>query len=211
MEPIFPLFPLQLVVFIGEPLNLHIFEPRYRQLIHESEKSGQLFGIPAFIDGKIMQVGTKMRLTRIEKTYPDGKMDVRTEGVSLFRITELYNPVPGKLYSGASIQDLPVTTRGDVVSGQQILERVRTLFDLLNIQKELPGNPEKFTTYSLAHHVGFSLEQEYNFLCITNEVERQQFMLAHLDQFIPMVKESNRLRKRVKMNGHFKNIIPPEF
>jgi len=211
MEPILPLFPLQLVVFIGEPLNLHIFEPRYRQLIHESEKTGQFFGIPAFIDGKVMQVGTKMRLTKIEKTYPDGKMDVCTEGVSLFRITELYNPAPEKLYSGASVQELPVTVRGDLVSARQILDRINTLFQLLNISKDLPDNPEDLSTYSLAHHVGFSLEQEYNFLCITNEVERQQFMLAHLDQFIPMVQEANRLRKRVKMNGHFKNIIPPEF
>lgn len=206
-----PLFPLQLVVFIGEPLNLHIFEPRYRQLIHESEKTGQLFGIPAFIDGKVMQVGTKMRLAKIEKTYPDGKMDVRTEGVSLFRITELYNPAPDKLYSGASVQELPVEMQGDPALAERILERVKTLFQLLKIDKELPVRPEELSTYALAHHVGFSLEQEYNFLCITSEVERQQFMIAHLGQFIPMVREANRLRQRVKMNGHFKNIIPPEF
>lgn len=211
MEPVLPLFPLQLVVFIGEDLNLHIFEPRYRQLVQEAEDEGKLFGIPAFIEGRVMPVGTRVRLKRIEKKYPDGKMDVRTEGVDLFRIMEFYNPVPEKLYSGASVQDMPVNMQGDPLAAGQILEQVRYLFELLGIQKPLPREATHFSTYEIGHHVGFSLEQEYEFLCIVEETERQQFMIAHLEHFIPMVEEANRLRERVKLNGHFKNIIPPNF
>lgn len=211
MEPVLPLFPLELVVFIGEHLNLHIFEPRYRQLMQEAEEEGILFGIPAFVEGRVMPVGTRMRLQSIEKRYPDGKLDVRTQGVDLFRIMELYNPAPEKLYSGATVQDLPVNLTGDPIAAQQILEQVRRLFQMLGIQKTLPEDPTTFSTYEIGHHVGFSLEQEYEFLCMTEEVERQQFMLAHLEHFIPMVEEANRLRERVKMNGHFKNIIPPKF
>lgn len=211
MEPVLPLFPLQLVVFIGENLNLHIFEPRYRQLVQEAEDDDQLFGIPAFIDGQVMPIGTRVRLKSIEKRYPDGKMDVRTEGVDLFRIMELYNPAPDKLYSGATVQEMPVNMQGDPLTAQQILEQVRHLFTLLGIQKTLPTDASVFSTYEIGHHVGFSLEQEYEFLCIPAEIERQQFMIAHLEHFIPMVEEANRLRERVKMNGHFKNIIPPKF
>jgi len=211
MEPVLPLFPLQLVVFPGEDLNLHIFEPRYRQLIQEAEEDGTSFGVPAFIGGRIMPVGTRMGLKAIEKKYPDGKLDVRTEGLDLFRITELYNPAPDKLYSGATIQEMPVNRQGDPLAAREILEQVRHLFTLLDIQKTLPEDASMFSTYEIGHHVGFSLEQEYEFLCIGEEAERQQFMIAHLGQFIPMVEEANRLRERVKMNGHFKNIIPPRF
>ncbi|MEO1628994.1 MAG: LON peptidase substrate-binding domain-containing protein, partial [Bacteroidota bacterium] len=45
-----PLFPLKLVVYPGEQLNLHIFEPRYKQLIRECEQNKVTFGIPAFIN-----------------------------------------------------------------------------------------------------------------------------------------------------------------
>lgn len=211
MDPVLPLFPLQLVVFVGEDLNLHIFEPRYQQLVKEAEEDAQPFGIPAFIDGKVMPVGTRMRLKRIVKRYPDGKLDVETQGIGLFRITEFYNPVPEKLYSGASVQDMPFSREGDILAAEQILQQVQYLFALLGVQKDLPQSPAELSTYDIGHHVGFSLEQEYEFLCITEETDRQQFMLGHLEQFIPVVEEANRLRERVKMNGHFKNIIPPKF
>ena len=78
-----PMFPLQLVVFPGEHLNLHIFEPRYKQLILECEKEKKTFGVPSFIEGKMMEIGTEMRLIAVEKKYENGEMDVRTEGVAL--------------------------------------------------------------------------------------------------------------------------------
>ena len=62
-----PLFPLQLVVYPGEKLNLHIFEPRYKQLIQECQEQGTTFGIPAFIDSEIMSIGTEIELLKIEK------------------------------------------------------------------------------------------------------------------------------------------------
>ncbi len=94
MTDFLPLFPLQLVVFPGEKLNLHIFEPRYKQLIREVEQNGTTFGIPSYIDGKVMDVGTEIRLISVEKRYEDGQMDIRTEGMGLFRIIELYRVAP---------------------------------------------------------------------------------------------------------------------
>ena len=59
-----PLFPLKLVAFPGEQLNLHIFEPRYKQLFRECEENQITFGIPAFIDNKIMDIGTELKLEK---------------------------------------------------------------------------------------------------------------------------------------------------
>ena len=61
----------------------------------------------------------------------------------------------------------------------------------------------------MGHHVGLSLEQEYELLSISSEEDRQDYMLEHLERLIPIVKDMETLRKRVQMNGHFKNIIPP--
>lgn len=211
MPALLPLFPLQLVVFPREKLNLHIFEPRYKQLIRECEEAGKTFGIPAYIDGKIKDVGTELKLVNIEKMYPKGEMDIRTLGIGLFKIQKRLLKAPGKLYSAAEVERLEFTLEGDYVMNEKILILVSELFQLLNINKPIPKDPNHFITYEIAHHVGLTLEQEYDFLNLTTEIERQSFLFNHLKRLIPIVKEMEKLREKVKMNGHFKNIIPPEF
>lgn len=208
MSEILPLFPLQLVAFPGENLNLHVFEPRYRQLVKECEE-GSTFGIPAFIDGRVKELGTEMELVNVEKTYADGRMDVKTKGVQVFRIEEFYSRAPGKLYAGATITPLEYENDGDILQSNKIVEKITELFDILKINKAIP-DPSNFFTFDMAHHVGLTVEQEYEILSIRSEEDRQDFMLEHLEKLIPIVKEMEELRKRVQMNGHFKNIIPPQ-
>ena len=66
-----PVFPLSIVVYPGEALNLHIFEPRYRQLILECATSGKPFGIPVVLDNKLRELGTLVEVTEISKTYDE--------------------------------------------------------------------------------------------------------------------------------------------
>jgi ATP-dependent Lon protease len=207
-----PMFPLKLVVFPNEKLNLHIFEPRYKQLIMECEAEGKTFGIPAFIDNKMMELGTEMRLIAIEKRHAKGEMDIRTEAIGLFKIVDFYNQAIGKMYGAADIETLKIPeTEGDFLKNETILAQVAELFQLLNVNKELPTDIAHFKTYDVAHYVGFSIEQEYDFLCIRTELERQDFMEKHLKTVLPVVKEMDYLRQRALLNGHFKNIVPPKF
>lgn len=212
MNEMLPLFPLQLVAFPGESLNLHIFEPRYRQLAKACEEEGATFGIPAYINGKVMEVGTEMRLVAVEKRYPNGELDIRTEGIRPFRIEQFFRQAPGKLYAGAQIDLLEYTsTEGDITISMQLIELIGELFALLSIDKPVPEDPATLQTFDVAHHVGFSIEQEYQFLCIPNELSRQEYMRAHLEKMLPVVREMNNLQERARMNGHFKNIQPPKF
>ena len=57
---VLPLFPLQLVVFPNEKVNLHIFEPRYKKLIRRCDENSENFGIIPYIKGKIIDVGTEL-------------------------------------------------------------------------------------------------------------------------------------------------------
>ena len=86
MTNFIPIFPLELVVYPGEKVNLHIFEDRYKQLITECKKDKKLFGIPAVIKNKISETGTLVEIDEIVKQYDDGRMDITTIGVSIFRI-----------------------------------------------------------------------------------------------------------------------------
>lgn len=211
MSLFLPLFPLKLVAFPGEKLNLHIFEPRYRQLIQECESEKTTFGIPPYLNGKLMPFGTELRLLGVEKRYPDGKMDIRTEGIGIFRIEDFQKEVPGKLYAGALIERMELDYEGDFMKVNLIIDRITELFTIMNIKKDIPENTPQFNTYQVAHHVGFSTEQEYEFLRIPTESDRQTYLLRHFEKLMPVVKEMEELRKRVQMNGHFKDLKPPKF
>ena len=209
MTDFLPLFPLKLVAFPGEELNLHIFEPRYKQLIRECDQNGTTFGLPAFLDNKVMDFGTEIELIKIIKKGSDGSMDIKTRGLGVFKIHEYYSIISDKMYSGGDINRVTGNENGDPLLYPKILALTEQLYEYLSIKKDIPKDRSDFSTFEMAHHVGFSLKQEYKFLTIPNEVDRQEFMFDHLENLIPIVKDMERLRKRAEMNGHFKNIIPP--
>lgn len=208
MKDFIPLFPLKMVVFPDENLNLHIFEPRYKQLIRECEQNGTTFGVPAYIDNKIMDFGTELQLVKVEKRYDNGELDIKTRGIGVFKIEEFYRTTPNKLYSGADIERMINDDMGDAALYELIRESIDELFITLNIKNNLDIEHTEFKTYHIAHHIGFSIEQEYHFLCIGTERERQEYMLDHIQKLIPVVREMERLKKRAQLNGHFKNILP---
>lgn len=209
MSSILPLFPLQLVVFPGEHLNLHIFEPRYKQLIIECEKEGRSFGIPYVEDNKPKLIGTEMELVAIKKTYPDGKMDVSTIGKGKFKIQNFYKRLENRLYPGGEIVRLDTDLEGDIVLYSKIRDMIAELYTFMHIDKDPPDLSEGFTCFDIAHKIGLASQQEYELLTIEAEEMRQEYLISHLEKFIPAVKEMENLRKKIQMNGHFKNVIPP--
>ena len=76
-----PLFPLELIVYPGQKLNLHIFESRYRQLVHDCSEDKVTFGIPCYRKDSPISFGTEVELVKIAMTYPDGRMDIITRGI----------------------------------------------------------------------------------------------------------------------------------
>ncbi|MDF1864457.1 MAG: LON peptidase substrate-binding domain-containing protein [Saprospiraceae bacterium] len=201
-----PIFPLQLVAFPFENLNLHAFEPRYKQLINDCLEKGLHFGIPSVIDKNLNMVGTEMELLSIEKTYSDGRMDIKTKGKRIFRITKYHKTVPDKLYSGAKVEWLDFDLEGQYTLYEEIINQIKELYQYMNIKKEVPQLTSEFNTFQIAHLVGFSINQEYKFLQISEERNRQDYLLNHLTKLIPVVKNMEELRKKIQMNGHFKNV-----
>lgn len=205
-----PLFPLQLVVFPGEFLNLHIFEPRYKQLMQECLEDEITFGIPPFLDGQPGELGVEMALIKVEKRYENGELDVRTRGMGIFSVDKFYRQAPGKLYPAGEVSPLEYSLDGDRRLGGHLLSMVRSLFNLLNIDKELPTDPDSFLSYDVGHYVGLSQQQEYELLGILDENNRRSYLIEHLERMLPVVRETEELRRKAKLNGHFRNIIPPD-
>ena len=206
MTNFIPLFPLNIVVYPGEQLNLHIFEPRYKQLIQECFQDKKPFGIPTVLQGQISEMGTLVDILSIEKEHENGEMDIKTTGVKVFTLLEIIKDIPNKLFMGGI-----VTYPNNVAVGidhkmNNILETLRYFHQLLELTKEYKKEDADLTTYDIAHHVGMSQEQEYELLQLLREDQRQEYIQRHLKKIIPTIEELKNLKKRIQMNGHFRKL-----
>jgi uncharacterized protein len=206
-----PLFPLSIVVFPAEQLNLHIFEPRYKQLIKDCFAAKKPFGIPSVINNVVMDMGTLVYITEIVSVYEDGKMDIKTEGDKIFRVLENIQEIPEKLYNGAIVNYPENNYTGSKSLMRKIIDQTRTLHQALKVEKKFSKPDDVLNTYDIAHHTGMGLEQEYEFIGLLKEIQRQEYIKRHLQKVLPVVTEMESLKERVKLNGHFKNLKGFEF
>lgn len=203
------LFPLKLVAFPEEDLHLHIFEPRYKQLINDCLEKGQTFGISTYLD-KLMPLGTEMRLVEVSKKYEDGRMDIKSKGLKTFKILDFYNPMQGKLYAGGKVEFMALDNRASIEKKTAFSKNLEILFDLM----EQPMKPEELNglnSFTFAHKIGLKPVEEYTLLTIAKEKDRLDFLLEHFQKIIPLLKEIASSKHKIKMNGHFKYLDPLNF
>lgn len=206
MTNFIPIFPLSIVVYPGEDLNLHIFEPKYKQLIKECFNQKKPFGMPVVINNKVNELGTLVDILEISKKYDNGEMDIKTRGQKIFRILELINEVPDKLYSGAIVTYPANTGHGKKILMSKVIVAIKELHKLLKVKRPFHKEEEQLSSYDVAHHAGLTLHEEYEFLSLTNELQRQEYLKRHLAKVLPVVAEMELLKEKIKLNGHFKNI-----
>lgn len=207
MTNFIPIFPLHIVVYPGEVLNLHIFEPRYRQMVRECLTERKPFGIPPQVEKDLHDLGTLIEITELAKEHPDGTMDIRTRGVSVFRILTRITEVPEKLYSGAIVNYPPnIMEAGDGALARNIVSEVKRLYALLNVSEKFPANRDVMLSYELGHLVGLNLEQEYELLGIFTELQRLEYLRRHLASIVPVIKELEAMKARIQRNGHFRDL-----
>jgi len=206
MTNFIPIFPLGIVVYPGEILNLHIFEPRYKQLITECHSQKKPFGIPPVIENRLQDYGSLVELTEVSKIHENGEMDIKTVGSRVFRILEVIKEVPDKLYTGAIVNYPETNEEGNRELMKKVMNSIRELHKLLRVDKDFKKKDEEVKAYDVAHHVGLSLEEEYEMLHLLQERQRQEYLKRHLTKVIPLVAEMEQLKEKIKLNGHFRNL-----
>lgn len=204
-----PLFPLQSVFFPGETVPLHIFEERYKQLINDCRKEALTFGIPVYINDTI-SYGTEVQLVEVVNTYANGEMDVVCVARQVFQVLSFEKQMQGKLYGGGDVEFLDMENDADEALRKEVLQKMETLYDLMDVPFT-QTSPKQFNSYSLAHKMGLSFEQEYELLLMKKESDRLNFIKSHLDTTTNILYEVNRTKGVIEMNGHFKNFDPLDF
>lgn len=204
-----PLFPLRSVFFPGEKVPLHIFEERYKELIQDCRSNALTFGIPVYIYDNI-SYGIEVQLMEVVTTYETGAMDIVCVARQVFKILTFDKEMEGKGYAGGVVQFLDNINDAEKEEKIEVLAHLEELYALMEVPfTDIPV--ELFNSYLLAHKMGLSYEQEYQLLQLSRESERLRFIKKHLLATIKVLRDVNKTKELIDMNGHFRNFDPLDF
>ena len=204
-----PLFPLGLVLYPNERLPLHIFEPRYKEMVAYCEEEEAPFGIVLFDEGSMARVGCTARIDRTLNRYDDGRLDILVQGEERFRVLAVYDEAA---YITADVEPIsePEQQPERALRERAITQHMKLL--------ELAGRtvrPSLYqgvreVSYVLAHNAGLSPEQKQAVLELVTENERIAYLIEHFEGLIPRVEQIEEVRRKIQSNGHMKDFPPEE-
>jgi hypothetical protein len=179
-----PFFPLSVFLFPGEDIPLHIFEPRYKQLIGEARTQGITFAIPFVIQQDIQEFGCEVRLKEVVAEKEGGNMVIVVESVSLLEIVSFKKQMEGKLFPGGTIRRIPCE---DPVLSSEVLDLIRSYRELYD-----PDFLSSFANRQIARKdliiaLKLSSEEKDRFICMPDQGQKENFLAGQL-HYLSMIR-----------------------
>ncbi|MDQ4029758.1 MAG: LON peptidase substrate-binding domain-containing protein [Actinomycetota bacterium] len=196
------LFPLGIVLLPTERLPLHVFEPRYKELVDECIAEEREFGLILADDDGLREVGTRARVVEVLETFDDGRMVVIVEGRDRFRLVEL---TTGRTFQTGEVEPL-----ADVESGADPVEIERSLV-LLRRVGELAGADvaeldvaTEIPSFELAARVELEPGLKQSLLESRSEPERLRRFSTLLTALARRLEAQAERRRIAAANGHLR-------
>lgn len=196
-----PLFPLQVVLFPGSEMPLHIFEPRYRKMVGEAAAEAGEFGIVAAHGQTIEVVGCTAVPEEITHRYEDGRFDVRIRGVRRFRTSELDE---SEEVLRAAVEffddepDLPL----DPSEVESLYRLSVAAASLAGVKlTSAPSISDPTPSFRAAELLPLELEFKQQLIASRSERQRAAKLTAHLDAWIAQQERKQRAAKISRTNG----------
>ena len=194
-----PLFPLDVVLFPGAPLPLHIFEPRYKELVTECLAHKTPFGMIRARENALAEVGCTAVILNVTKTYEDGRLDISTEGGQRFEIQQLNQErsfLRGKV---VFVEDEPSQVSSS--DNDTVIQLHEQLFEVLGQPIEVEKSYASLS-FQLAHELPVDLDFKQSILEMKSEAERIETLIEYYRSTIPKVEKTMRARDKASGNGH---------
>ena len=198
--PLLPLFPLEVVLLPGTPLPLHIFEPRYKEMIAECRAQQARFGVVRAFDQGIAEIGCTAEIVAVTKEYDDGRLDLIAQGHSRFEVLELNQE---RAFLRAEVLLLPdepgSATPEDsaraIAAHQQIMTLAGAVQDL--------SAPDPATlSFHLAGSLPLDLDLKQKLLTMRSEAERVRTLATYFETILPNLRYAAQAREKSGGNGH---------
>jgi Lon protease-like protein len=197
-----PLFPLNVVLLPGADLPLHIFEPRYRQMVGQCLDEKSEFGMLLALPKGVVHVGCTAEIIEIVKSYNDGRMDILTMGRAPFRVVNLFNENP--LLEG----EVDYLEDSEMPSSPRVRRELVELYEACHtlIFGDYPKNLENGVSENLAYVVAGTLPIDLlwkqQILELRSEADRQERLVTYLREWAPHLQKTEVMRQRAGGNGH---------
>ncbi len=197
-----PLFPLNVVLLPGADLPLHIFEPRYRQMVKTCLKEKSPFGMLLSLPNGVARVGCTAEILDVVKRYGDGRMDILTVGRAPFRVLELstQNPLLEGQVDYLEDREAPANPRVQ----RELVELYEACHTLVydDYPKNLESPAPELLSYLVAATLPIELLWKQQILELRSEPDRQERLVAYLREWAPHLQNSGAMRQRAGGNGH---------
>jgi hypothetical protein len=177
-----PMFPLAILPLPGELVPLHIFEPRYRQLLQDIETNDTPFGIYFNQTQNEARIGSLVRLESVIKRYPGGESDIIVKCLDIFTMGKLMRTFGNRMYPGGDVQ------YWNVDSNRVPSPRVYELFVQYFKSRQINEHAVTFNLYQMANELSLELSDRYKFLRLSDNAKeifllnRLQYQLHLLDR-----------------------------
>jgi hypothetical protein len=200
MGRLLPLFPLQLVVFPGSAIPLHIFEERYREMVGEAEAAGTEFGIVLAREGGIVNTGCTVLVENILKRYPDGRFDVLTRGRRRFLISTLDREkacLRGdvEFFNDDDPGPAPLELRGEAIQACQ-----RIVSGISGIEFTTPETDDPLLSFRLAEVVD-DLDFRNILQRSRSEAERLRSLVDFTEEYVARSQYAAKMKQAAPLNG----------
>jgi Lon protease-like protein len=195
-----PLFPLDVVLFPGTVLPLHIFEPRYKEMIGEVLEAKEKFGIVRGTAEGVAGVGCTAEIVAVPKQYEDGRMDIVTEGRERFEVMDINTERSFYRAEVLYFVDEPEPAAKDQVA--RLVEIHAEALTLMGAAAEPPPQDEKELSFLVAGSMPFDLDFKQKLLAMRSEAKRVESVLEYYEGILPSLRRAVKARRKSGGNGH---------
>jgi Lon protease-like protein len=199
LPSLIPLFPLDVVLFPGTPLPLHIFEPRYKEMIAECLAQHRVFGVVRALEQGLADVGCTAEIITVEKEYPDGRLDILTEGRQRFELLGVNQERSFLQAEVNMIDDEPgLPPKEDTLRALQLHAE---LLAIAGAKQNLSAD-SNLLTFNLAGSLPLDLDFKQKLLALRSESERLSLLISYLETIISNLRRAANTREKAGGNGH---------
>jgi Lon protease-like protein len=201
------LFPLPIVLVPTERIPLHIFEPRYRELIDECVENGEEFGLVLSTgDGAVHEIGTRAAVAQVLEVLEDGSLNIVVEGGERFRLLELTS---GRSFTTGIVEAVEDDDEPPIESDvERATEVFRELAAAAESDVDLPDPSSPRYDFELAARVDFAVDAKQELLAMTSPRARMQELVRLLETALEAVRLEHTLRERAGRNGKVAPLDP---
>jgi Lon protease-like protein len=200
LDALIPLFPLDVVLFPATPLPLHIFEPRYKDMIAECLAQHRSFGVLRALEQGLAEVGCTAEIIAVVKEYPDGRLDLVSEGrhrFELLRVNQERSFLQGEV---VMIEDEPgISSNEDAARAIQLHSELLTI---AGATQDISAADLTLLSFHLAGSLPLDLDFKQRLLSLRSEPERLSSLISYLETVIPKLHRTARAREKAGGNGH---------